>query len=145
MESAAGNNIIGPRKFRPSQGRGLRARNKNSKHVSQSAPTYDRKRDLPGLIALWPWEIEDDSLESHRRIVDLLQRALRLERKRGIERHWTYDVARHARLLAAYRSESANLGAKLRAAARQTAKQQDEPGRTSATIEHILAQKALAG
>ncbi len=66
---------------------------------------YDRGRDLPGLLALWPWEIDDPSAEGRRRLLALLRRALRLERQRGIAGHWTYDLARHARLLAAYRSE----------------------------------------
>lgn len=128
MESVAGNNLIRARKYRSARERASRSAGKNNKPVSRRDLTYDRKRDLPGLIALWPWEIEDESLQGHRKIVDLLQRALRLERKRGIGRHWTYDVARHARLLAAYRAESAALNARLRASARETAKRHEQTG-----------------
>ena len=77
------------------------------------AVQYDRKRDLPGLLALWPWEMEDSSLEAHQRLVAMLRRALRRERQRGIGRDWTYDLARHALLLAAYRYEAAGLEARL--------------------------------
>lgn len=80
---------------------------------------YDRARDLPGLIPLWPWEIEDSSVEAQQRLVTLLRRALRRERKRGIGCDWTYDVVRHARLLAAYKCEVASLKGKL--ASRKTA------------------------
>ena len=70
---------------------------------------YDRSRDLPPLLALWPWEIEDMTPDGRQRLVARLRRALRLERQRAIAGHWTYDLARHARLLAAYRSEVAIL------------------------------------
>lgn len=80
---------------------------------ADSAPEYDRSRDLPSLLALWPWEIENLSLETHTRLVGKLRRALRLERQRAVAGHWTYDLARHARLLAAYRSEAASLEARL--------------------------------
>jgi hypothetical protein len=35
-----------------------------------------------------------------------LRRALRAERQRGIGGHWSYDLARHAQLLHAYRAEA---------------------------------------
>lgn len=76
--------------------------------------SYDRRKDLPGLLALWPWEIEDTTCEGHRRLVALLRRALRLERQRGMSGHWTYDVARHARLLRAYKCEAESLRSRLR-------------------------------
>lgn len=37
-----------------------------------------------------------------------MRRALRLERQRGRAGHWAYDLARHAQLLRAYRSEVAD-------------------------------------
>jgi hypothetical protein len=69
---------------------------------------YARARDLPRLIGLWPWEIQDQTLAGHERLLKLLRRALRLERQRGLAGHWTYDLARHASLLNAYRCELAN-------------------------------------
>ncbi len=81
--------------------------------LTANAKTYERMRDLPGLLALWPWELEDTSLEAHQKLVAQLRKALRAERQRGIAGHWTYDVARHARLLAAYRSEADSLESRL--------------------------------
>lgn len=75
---------------------------------------YDRRRDLPGLLALWPGEITDLSLEGHRRIIARLESALRAERRRGQCGHWTYDLARHRALLRAYREERAALRARER-------------------------------
>jgi hypothetical protein len=68
-----------------------------------------RQRDLVRLLPLWPHEVADETPEGRRRIVALLRRALRAERQRGLAGHWTYDLSRHAQLLAAYRSELAAL------------------------------------
>jgi hypothetical protein len=73
--------------------------------VSNARHHYVRARDLPKLIGLWPWEIEDQTLAGHERLLELLRRALRAERQRGLAGHWTYDLARHAGLLKAYRCE----------------------------------------
>jgi hypothetical protein len=54
---------------------------------------------------MWPRELEDFSLSGRVRVVKILRRALRAERLRGINGHWTYDLARHSQLLAAYRAE----------------------------------------
>ena len=70
---------------------------------------YERKRDLPTLIALWPWEIETHDAAAQRRLVTNIRRALRIERQRGVAGHWAYDLTRHARLITAYRCEAALL------------------------------------
>lgn len=70
-------------------------------------PAYDRTRDLPGLIAVWPAELSDTSAEGRRRLIAKLRRALRAERRRGLRGHWTYDLARHAQLLVAFDAECA--------------------------------------
>ena len=72
---------------------------------------YDRLRDLPGLLPLWPAEIADDSLAARQRIVVRLRSALREERRRGLAGHWTYNLARHAALFRAYKYELACLEA----------------------------------
>jgi len=66
---------------------------------------YDRVRDLPRLLPLWDWEIETLNEADHARLLARLRRALRAERQRGLGGHWTYDLARHAQLLRAYRAE----------------------------------------
>lgn len=70
---------------------------------------YDRARDLPALLPIWPAELSDVSAAARLRLLARLRRALRRERLRGVGGHWTYDLARHRRLLAAYRAEAASL------------------------------------
>lgn len=68
---------------------------------------YDRARDLARLVPLWPHEIADDTAAGRARLIRRLESALRAERRRGVSGHWSYDLARHAALLAAYRAERA--------------------------------------
>lgn len=72
-------------------------------------PLYDRARDLPRLVPLWPSEIADATAAGRARIVQRLRRALREERRRGMAGHWAYDLARHAALLRAYGRELGEL------------------------------------
>lgn len=64
-----------------------------------------RENELMRLLPLWPHEVADQSPSGRRRLLGLLRRALRDERKRGLAGHWTYDLSRHAQLLALYRAE----------------------------------------
>lgn len=68
-----------------------------------------RAEDLARLAALWPHELTDRSIPGRLRLLARLRSALREERKRGAAGHWTYDLARHTQLLAAYRDEAAAL------------------------------------
>lgn len=68
-----------------------------------------RCRELSRLLPLWPLELADVSLAGRRRIVALMERALRAERTRGHAGHWAYDLARHAALHRAWISERAAL------------------------------------
>ena len=69
---------------------------------------YERARDLPQLLPLWPHEMRDAEREPITRACSRdMRRALRAERQRGLAGHWTYDLARHAQLLRAYRAEVA--------------------------------------
>ena len=83
---------------------------------ARKAASYQRARDLPRLLPLWPHEIETASLAEHARLLARMRRALRMERQRGIAGHWTYDLARHARLLSAYRAETDAYRQRLQAA-----------------------------
>jgi len=73
------------------------------------AVAYKRARDLPKLIALWPHELDDHSLEGRRRMLTKLRSALRAERRRALSGHWSYDLNRHLGLLSAYKGELAGL------------------------------------
>lgn len=66
---------------------------------------YERARDLPLLLPLWPDELADETQEGRARIIAKLQHALRRERRNGINGHWTYNLARHEALLTALRHE----------------------------------------
>lgn len=74
---------------------------------------YDRLRDLPRLIALWPHELADTSLAGQQRLVMVLRRALRIERRLGLAGHFSYDLGRHRALLAATRQEEQALERRL--------------------------------
>ena len=80
--------------------------------IRPARPEYDRRTTLCSVLALWPQEIEDDSLAGRLLIVAKLRRALRAERQRGLAGHWTYDLARHAELLRAYKQELRALSAR---------------------------------
>lgn len=78
--------------------------------------TARRARELSRLLPLWPDEIADESLGArhrpsarHQDLLAIMRRALRAERQRGVGGHWTYDLARHAQLLEACRTELAAL------------------------------------
>lgn len=75
------------------------------------AATYVRRRDLPGLMPMWPAEIEDTSETGRAHIVERLRNALRAERRRGLAGHWTYDLGRHAGMLRALSKEAEELAA----------------------------------
>jgi hypothetical protein len=66
---------------------------------------------LARLIPLWPHELADVSPAGRTRLVAKLEAALRAERRRGRAGHWSYDLARHAALLGAWRTERAALAA----------------------------------
>jgi hypothetical protein len=70
---------------------------------------YVRERDLPRLMAVWPRELTDTSEAGRSLLIERIRNALRAERQRGLAGHWTYDLARHAAMLAAYRAEAEDL------------------------------------
>lgn len=77
--------------------------------IAATSSRYCRDADLPKLVGLWPNEIADRSYVGRLRVLAKLRRALRSERQRGLGGHWSYDLARHHQLLAAYRVEAAAL------------------------------------
>jgi serine/threonine protein kinase HipA of HipAB toxin-antitoxin module len=79
--------------------------------TAAGASVYARSRDLPRLIALWPHELIDESVEGHKLVLAKLRRALRAERRRAISGHWSYDLNRHLGLVSAYKGELTRLKA----------------------------------
>ena len=67
----------------------------------------DRCEAIAKVLALWPHELADESVDGRERILAKLGQALRAERRRGLCGHWTYDLARHVELLRIYREELA--------------------------------------
>jgi Family of unknown function (DUF6477) len=74
---------------------------------------YNRAKDLVRLVPLWPEDLAQTSIAGRRKLVQMLERALRAERQRGAGGHWTYDLSRHASLMWALRAERAALKALL--------------------------------
>jgi hypothetical protein len=68
---------------------------------------YERARDLPKLLPCGSGSLRRRARPEHARLLARLRRALRAKRQRGLGGHWTYDLARHAQLLRAYRAEVA--------------------------------------
>lgn len=64
-----------------------------------------RRTELVRFLPLWPAERADLSAEGRGRVIGLLAKALRHERRRGAAGHWAYDLARHAALLGIYKAE----------------------------------------
>jgi len=102
---------------------GRSTRRRFQSHSDVDSRSYDRARDLPKLLPLWPLEIVTSKTADHAGLLARLRKALRAERQRGANGHWTYDLARHAQLLRAYRAEAA---AYLRATARSRRRAYEE-------------------
>ncbi len=98
---------------RPAVGRRRAARRSRlaswCERAAYGARRYERGRDLPGLIALWPAEVADPGEAATRRIIALLEKAQREERRRGVAGHWSYDLSRHMALTAALKAERSRL------------------------------------
>jgi hypothetical protein len=79
--------------------------------VRAGAIEYQRASILPRLVPVAPAEVADVSPAGTRRILALLARALRSERRRGRAGHWSYDLNRHIGLRQAMLAETARLRA----------------------------------
>lgn len=77
--------------------------------ISAGMAAYERGRDLPRLLSLWPHEIEDGAAAARLTVLDKLRRALRAEKRRADAGHWGYDLNHHLALFCAYKSELAAL------------------------------------
>ena len=79
--------------------------------IRAGVKSYDRVRDLPGLIRSDPFGPVPESAAETAAIVKRLERALRAERTRARSGHWTYDLNRHIALCQALGAETERLAA----------------------------------
>jgi hypothetical protein len=87
------------------------------------------------LIGLWPSELQNGSVEAAEKVVALLRKAIRAERRRGQSGHWTYDLNRHLALSDALKAEEARLAGLKKAGTRMSS----ETGPANASDEEALA------
>lgn len=87
----------------------VRPANRRIRRIGPPKLDYERSRDLPRLIPLWPIPCDDDGENASLYVIARLRAALRAERRRGRAGHWTYDLARHAALVQAYKAEMKRL------------------------------------
>lgn len=81
------------------------ARQAIERTIRAGVQTYDRLRDLPGLVRMDPAACAADAGALQDLIVARLARALRAERSKARSGHWTYDLNRHIALRQAYVAE----------------------------------------
>ena len=86
----------------------LRAK-KRGQNVPFNVLSYDRQKDLPRLIAIWPSLLEDDTQEASRKIIEKIQKALQTERRKSKTGHWSYNLTKHIGLLTALKAEQTSL------------------------------------
>jgi hypothetical protein len=62
------------------------------------------------LLPVWPRDLSDRSREGRLRLIAIIERELRKERRLGIAGDRAYDLTRHARLVQLLRDERVSLG-----------------------------------
>lgn len=85
--------------------------NQTSPRPALARDPAERRRELAALLPLWPKDLDDASVAGRTRVIALMERALRAERRRGRAGHWAYDLARHVALHRAWKLECAELKA----------------------------------
>ncbi len=70
---------------------------------------YDRQKDLPRLIPLWPEELKDQTEIGTKKIIEKIYIALQVERRKAKTSHWSYNLTKHIGLLAALKAEQKNM------------------------------------
>ncbi|MBU2531754.1 MAG: hypothetical protein KKB37_03365 [Alphaproteobacteria bacterium] len=70
-------------------------------------PLIALRQDISVALHLWPNEIDLVTPEGIGAVLAHLRRALRAQRRHARASHWTYDIARHARLIDLHRRVTA--------------------------------------
>ncbi len=86
-----------------------------------AAREYQRARDLPRLLGMWPHDIHDTSDIGVFRVIARLRKALRAERRLGLAGRWSYDLERHLALARALKAEIEALDKRARTGRRVSA------------------------
>jgi len=76
---------------------GSRPRHQNKR--VQKTDKRDILDALEKLVPLWPEKYDLSSTKQRANILERIRQALRRERARGLQGHWTYNLARHSQLL----------------------------------------------
>lgn len=88
-------------------------RDLRTKKTHQTIPIndhiYDRQKDLPRLIPLWPEELTDHTKVGTKKIIEKIYIALQVERRKAKTSHWSYNLTKHIGLLAALKAEQKNM------------------------------------
>ncbi len=98
---------------------------------SESSSQEDALRCLP----IWPKDLNDRSLAGRRNLVAIIEREVRKERRLGLARHRSYDIARHAKLAQLLKDERRQLLMLDRAECRAPARRTAEAGKRNALIQ----------
>ena len=84
-------------------------RDLRTKKTPQTIPIndhmYDRQKDLPRLIPLWPEDLKDDTEIGTKKIIEKIYIALQVERRKAKTSHWSYNLTKHIGLLVALKAE----------------------------------------
>lgn len=67
--------------------------------------------DALQLLPLWPRDLANRTAEGRKKLVAVIERELRKERRRGIAGSTAYNVARHAKLVRLLKDERRSLAA----------------------------------
>jgi hypothetical protein len=97
-----------------------RVSNRHTTAADNARPSVLRKSESNSaiealqLLPVWPKEIGDRTDQGRRKIIAIIERELRKERRRGIAGDRAYDLARHARLAQLLRKEREGLAKLIR-------------------------------
>ena len=99
------------KKRKPKKKRSINDRSAEKTHqtISSNVLNYDRQKDLPRLIPLWPDQVKDDTLGGIKKIIKKIDIALQSERRKAKTNHWSYNLTKHIGLLIAFKAEQKNM------------------------------------
>lgn len=79
------------------------------RQIEATAQAYQRQRDLPRIVAVWPDQLSDISLKGREAIVSRLTKEAIAIARMGRDMPHHYERSRHIAILGALRAEKAQL------------------------------------